>query len=503
MNQKYKHILYNLITGLSTQAVSVLLAFLIPRLFLVNFGSEIKGLLSTVTQIFAYLSLLEAGVGLATVQALYGPISRDDRNTINAVMAATRYYYRRTGIIYLVVVLLFAAAFSLLTQVSLPRSTVFLAVLLQGLPSVLSYLIQGKYRLLLEAEGKSYVLNNLQMGMLFFVNIGKVVILLFSANILLVQSLSTIGSLLQIGFLLFYIRKNYRWLDMHHVTPDFEAISQKSSAMVHQISGVIFNNTDVLLISAFCGFMTSSVYTVYNSFFSQISNLISSLSGSLLFSLGQLFHYDRAEFDRKYDLYESCFITVTFIINTVMYLFILPLVKVYTRGIQDTNYLLPLLPALFVAISLLANGKLPMNQVIIFAEHFQKTRHHAVIEAAINVVLSVVGVMALGIYGGLLATVAALLYRANAVILYASREILHRSPMVTYKKWLLNLAVFAALVVLLGRVLPEMNSYAALFGWGCVFGLVIAAVYLAALCISQPCIPKTVLRTLRSWRNKT
>ena len=187
MNQKYKHILYNLITGLGTQAVSVLLAFLIPRLFLVNFGSEIKGLLSTVTQIFAYLSLLEAGVGLATVQALYGPISRDDRNTINAVMAATRYYYRRTGIIYLVVVLLFAAAFSLLTQVSLPRSTVFLAVLLQGLPSVLSYLIQGKYRLLLEAEGKSYVLNNLQMGMLFFVNIGKVVILLFSANILLVQ----------------------------------------------------------------------------------------------------------------------------------------------------------------------------------------------------------------------------------------------------------------------------------------------------------------------------
>ena len=65
------------------------------------------------------------------------------------------------------------------------------------------------------------------------------------------------------------------------------------------------------------------------------------------------------------------------------------------------------------------------------------------------------------------------------------------------------LAVFAALVVLLGRVLPEMNSYAALFGWGCVFGLVIAAVYLAALCISQPCIPKTVLRTLRSWRKKT
>lgn len=497
MNQKRKRILYNMITGLGSQAVSILLAFLIPRLFLVNFGSEIKGLISTVTQIFAYLALLEAGVGVATVQALYSPVSRDDYDSINAVMAATNYYYKRTGVIYLILVLLLSAAFCLFSDVALPRSTIFLAVLLQGLPNVLSYLVQGKYRLLLEAEGKSYVLNNLQIGMQFFVNIGKVIILMFCANILLVQSLSTIGTLLQIGFLMFYIHRNYRWLEMRKVTPNFGAISQKNSVLVHQISGVIFNNTDVLLISAFCGFKASSVYTVYNSFFQQLSTLISSLSGSVLFSLGQLFHYDRKEFDRQFDLYESCYITVTFILNTVMYLFILPLVKVYTRGIHDTNYLVRVFPILFVLISLLSNGKLPLNQVIIFAEHFQKTRHQAVIEAAINVAVSVVGVMTLGIYGGLLGTIAALLYRANAIILYASREILHRSPMVTYKKWLLNLAVFAVLVLLLGRVLPQMDSYTALFGWGCVFGIVIAAVYLAALCITHPQLPKALIRFIR------
>ena len=88
MRKHKMRIIYNVITGLLSQGVTFVLAFLIPRLFLVSFGSEVKGMLSTITQIFAYLWLLEAGVGLATVQALYSPVSRDDRDSINAIMSA-------------------------------------------------------------------------------------------------------------------------------------------------------------------------------------------------------------------------------------------------------------------------------------------------------------------------------------------------------------------------------------------------------------------------------
>lgn len=42
-------IFYNIMTGLLSQGVTFLLAFLIPRLFLVSFGSEVKGMLSTIT----------------------------------------------------------------------------------------------------------------------------------------------------------------------------------------------------------------------------------------------------------------------------------------------------------------------------------------------------------------------------------------------------------------------------------------------------------------------
>ena len=39
-----------------------------------------------------------------------------------------------------------------------------------------------------------------------------------------------------------------------NVKPDFEAISQKNSVLVHQLSGMVFNNTDILLLSFLCDF---------------------------------------------------------------------------------------------------------------------------------------------------------------------------------------------------------------------------------------------------------
>ena len=70
MSGKDSRIKNNLISSLVYQVVLIALSFLLPRLYLENFGSEVNGVLSTIKQIFVYLLILEAGVGLATTQAL-------------------------------------------------------------------------------------------------------------------------------------------------------------------------------------------------------------------------------------------------------------------------------------------------------------------------------------------------------------------------------------------------------------------------------------------------
>lgn len=72
---------YNILTSVLGQVITIVLGVVIPRLVLVNLGSENNGLLSSITQVLGYASLLEAGVGLASLQALYKPVAEHDEST--------------------------------------------------------------------------------------------------------------------------------------------------------------------------------------------------------------------------------------------------------------------------------------------------------------------------------------------------------------------------------------------------------------------------------------
>ena len=85
MAKKDNRIKYNLLSGIAYQVILIVIGFLLPRLYLENFGSEVNGVLSTIKQIFVYLSLLEAGIGLATTQALYKPVAQRDHAKAGAI----------------------------------------------------------------------------------------------------------------------------------------------------------------------------------------------------------------------------------------------------------------------------------------------------------------------------------------------------------------------------------------------------------------------------------
>ena len=133
----------------------------------------------------------------------------------------------------------------------------------------------------------------------------------------------------------------------------------------------------------------------------------------------------------------------TFIIYTLMAVFLLPLVQIYTQGIDDANYTNVYLVLLFVIMNLLANGKLPSNHVLEWSGKFEETRSHAIIEMLINLVVSVVAILKWGICGAIIGTIVALLYRGTMMIYYSNKKVLERGVFNTYKLWIVNGAVFA------------------------------------------------------------
>ena len=245
-----------------------------------------------------------------------------------------------------------------------------------------------------------------------------------------------------------FLYAQHPWIDFS-AAPDKTALSQKNSVLIHQISGLIFQNTDVLILTFVCGLKTVSVYTMYVMLFGMIGTAISSVNSGMSFAMGQAYHTDRKKFFRLYDAFETYNMALTFSLYCTAHIFILPFLKIYTRGVTDINYIDPWLPFLFAATYLLSNGRSAAQRVIEYAGHFKKTQKQSLIESAINIFVSLICVFSFGIYGVLLGTIAALLYRTHAMIRYASGNLLHRSSWITLKKWgsymalyLVNLAVF-------------------------------------------------------------
>src|SRR5699024_1045131 len=143
--------------------------------------------------------------------------------------------------------------------------------ILQGMGSVINYLFQGKYVILLNVDNKAYINNNVVTIANVLTDLCRIGLLLNGKSIIAIQSMYLIFSLIKMVYIFLYIKKNYPWLNLN-VSPNFESISQKNSVLVHQISSLIFSNTDVLILTFVCGLKTVSIYSLYASFYSMVNN---------------------------------------------------------------------------------------------------------------------------------------------------------------------------------------------------------------------------------------
>ncbi len=475
--QNRKKGIYNIIFGLVGQLIIICLGILIPRLVLVQYGSEINGLLNAVNQIFTYASLLEAGVGTASMQALYKPIAENNQYEINRILSATNRYYKKTSFIYFFVVLFFAIAYPFFVKSEISRITVFFVFFFMGMGNVINFGIQAKFRLYLETEGKNYILISVNTCVYVLQNIVKVILFCNGASIVIVQAATFMISLVQVILIVFYIKKRYAWINVN-VEPDYAAISQKNSVLVHQISTLIFSNTDVLILSIFLGLKVVSIYSMYNLIIIYVNNLINQVNNGFQFKLGQTYAVDKVSYEKYHDMFEVGNMILVFSCFTLVYVLILPFMRLYTAGVSDTNYIDQKLPILFVIIQFLSNGRVASSNLINFAGHFKSTKWRAIIESAINLIVSLICVQYFGIYGVLFGTIAALLYRSNDMILYTHKYILHKSPKITYRRWGLSFLSFLICVFLIQKISLELDSYLKLFFYGGIYMVGILIIYI-------------------------
>ena len=471
MNKIKKNLLY----GFGAEMILLPLSIILPRIILLSFGSEVNGLTSTITQIFTYIALLEAGIGNASRNCLYKNIADDDREGISVTVSATRKYFRKIVPVYAACVILFAVLYPILMETEVPARTVRLIILIQGLSGVINFSITNTYTQLLIADGRSYVSTNLNL-MIRTVSVSfQILLISLGFDIVSVQLSLLVAYSLNAIIIYRYVKREYPWLTKV-ADADTRILSQRGAFVVHEISTVIFQSTDVFIISTFCSLKEASVYTVYNMVFSTLSRIAGILFQGIDFKLGAEYHRDLKKYTNLHDFYETLIICFEFSLISAAFVVILPFVRLYTDGVTDINYIVPVLPVLFSLNQMLSTSRAVASKLIVISGGARDTIRNTLTETTINLVASLALVNIVGMHGVLLGTTAALLYRTNDMLLYANLKILKRKPWRAYKTLLVNLVSFSLVIWFTFTFPLEITNYLQFFLKGaCTLAVMLTA----------------------------
>ena len=474
---KKKNVLLNLIVSLSSQVITLIFGLVLPRLILLAWGSEYNGLLSSVTNIFRYLTLLEVGFNTATLQALYKSIGQNDIEQTSIIVRTSQMYYHRVSVVYASIVCIIAFGYPLIIYSEIPFWDIVAIILLQGAVGVINFSFRASYQQLLNAEGKYYIISLITLLSNLLTYAAKIAAIHVFHSVIIMQLFSVIVIIIQITIYTVYFNRHYKWLNKN-VKPDKSILQNRKYYFIQQIAGLVFNSTDTFVLSVFCGLKVASVYAVYNLVYSALQQMISLIRSSTNFVLGQTFHQDKNRFRMIYDAYSAMQSMIGGIMASISILLIISFIRLYTRNVTDIDYIDYIVAFLFSFNLMLECSRGTSLASANIAGKAPETTWRYILEAGINLGTSLILVNIIGIRGVLIGTSLAGIYRTTDSIIYTNRKVLERSPAKEIGVVGFDFLLYFGIAFLSYYVIKiNAGSYVDLCGAGIIAGICVILVY--------------------------
>jgi len=405
------------------QVVTLLTGFIITRLMLTVYGSEINGLVTSITQFLVYISLVEAGLAGAAVYALYKPLAEKNYNEVNSILKATKNFYFQIGNYYIILVLALAFIYPFIVKIDLLYIEVVILILVLGFSEAINFFLIAKYRVLLTATQKLYILSNANICYIV-VNTSVIALLAyFKVDIIILKVVALIAVFLRSGILYIYVKKNFKFVN-YNVIPNVDALSNRWDALYLQVLGSIHNGAPIVVATIFSSLKLVSVYSVYNMVFAGVSGILSIFISGLSSSFGDIIaKKEQKTLQKAYQEFEFSYYMIISWAYSCVIILIMPFIEIYTNGINDTEYYYPMIGFLFTLNGLLYNLKTPQGMLVISAGMFKETRLQTTIQGLIAIIASVSFVQLWGLEGILIGMCLSNLYRTIDLLLFIPRNL--------------------------------------------------------------------------------
>ncbi len=477
-----KKTILNFVISIGSQLIILVMGLVIPRIVLIHYGSDTNGLISTITQIFTYMALLEAGISASAKNALYKPIKENDRKGISFYMSAAQRYYRKISVIYFIGIVVLSVLIPFVLKTEVNYLTIMFYTFFEGLTSVVSFYFINTWTCFLGASGKNYIVITISLLTKILCNTVRIVLSLFNINIAFIQIGYFVVSLITLFIYRTYMRRQYGWIDYSAASKDVKLVD-RNAYVVTEIAWTVFSSTDMIVLSIFVSTSLSSVYSIYNMVFVAINGLLNAAYSAIYYNLGHAYVEGGEQYKKMHDIFHSFFLAAMTILMCVTYLLIIPFIRLYTTGITDINYIYKWLPLLFCLIQMLSWSRYIAGNLSGVAGYAKQTSYVSLIEAIINIILSIILVNFFGITGVLLATVLALPLKVIYLNWLAEKKIMKRSPLKTLLTIGVNYSIFILTVIIAPLLEFRIDKYSIFFLYGFILLIVYVIIVFGANCI--------------------
>lgn len=455
----------NIVFAITLQIVTFFRGLILPRIIIPAYGSDVNGLISSITQFLTYISLLEAGVGSIFRTSLYKPLANGDIDGVSGIINDQKRFYRKIGFIFVFYVIALCFVYPLIAKTEIDKFYIVTCILILSISTFAEYFISLPYVSLLSADQKvriSYIVSIIYTIVNIFVALFWVAL---KADLRFIYLSMCIIGLLRPLFYILYVKKHYA---LNKKAPcNKEALNQRWNGIVHHFAFYIHTNTDSTILTLCISTAAVSVYNVYNAIVCGIYGVVLSVSNSIAAGLGNLLVTgDKEPINRTVDSFELVQGGLTTVLYTITALTLIPFVRIYTAQMTDMQYIQPLFGYIMVAAGAIYCFRCIYSTISLNANKYKETQLGAVLECVVNLVLSLVLVLVanMGLVGIAIGTAMGMLVRYIFDICFLSKNVLNRSVFMALKMLFVSVLI-AVLSIAICRVVLPYDAIDSMIRW--------------------------------------
>ena len=466
-----KRTLKNICSSLVLQLITIICGFIIPKLIISAYGSEVNGLINSITQFLSYIVLLESGIGPVIKASLYKPIVQKNKKELANIIKSSEKFFRNISKIFIIYILILCFLYPLLVNSSFDYAFTISLLLIISISTFMEYYFGITYKLFLQANQENYIISYIQIITTILNTISIIILVKLNLSIQIVKLVSSIIFVLRPLITNIYFHKKYK-IDLLEYDENYK-LEQKWDGFAQHIASVIHSNTDIMVLTIFENILEVSVYAVYNLVISGLRKIVDALASGIDSLFGNMLAKEEHEkLNENFRLYQAFYYTIINTMFSMAFVLVVPFVRLYTKGVTDVNYIRPLFAILIILSEYINSLKKPYASIIISAGHFRQTQRGAWIEALTNLLLSIILVNKCGIIGIAIGTVAGMGIRLIDYILYCSKNIINYSLSKSIKYNIINFLEIITITILFSIINVSINSYFEIILYATIVGIV-------------------------------